>query len=130
MEKITRKQFLKRACVVTLGVGVSPFILEEIFQSEAYAHPPSDIAITFNSKTKMINAVIRHQVNNPLNHFIKRVEVYLNTKKIIEHKISRQDNNTTQTVSYLIPDAKVGDTISLEAYCNISGKLKKEIRAK
>ena len=96
--------------------------------SIAYAHPPSDIIITFDPKTKILNAVIMHNVSNPQNHFIKKVDVALNGKEIIEHKLSRQDNNVSQTVSYLIPDAKTGNILSVEAYCSISGKLKKEIK--
>ena len=96
--------------------------------SIAYAHPPSDIIISFDLKTKMLKAVITHNVNNPVSHFIKKVDVALNGKKIIEHKIGREDNNVSQTVAYLIPDAKAGDTLSVEAYCSISGKLKQEIK--
>jgi hypothetical protein len=96
--------------------------------SIAYAHPPSDIIITYDAATKTLHAVIKHAVSNPTNHFIKKVNVGLNGNEIIEHTISRQDNNSTQTVSYLIPDAKAGDRLSVEAHCSISGKLEKEIK--
>jgi RNA-binding protein YhbY len=98
--------------------------------SIAYAHPPSDIIITFDSKAKTLNAVIMHNVSNLENHFIKKVDIALNGKEIIALTFSRQDNNTSQTVSYLIPDAKAGDTLSVEGYCSISGKLEKEIKIK
>lgn len=94
----------------------------------AYAHPPSDIKVTFDPKTKILKAVIIHDVKNPANHYIKKVDVGLNGKEIISHKISQQDNNQSQTVSYLIPDAKAGDMLSVEGYCSISGKLEKEIK--
>jgi len=93
----------------------------------AYAHPPKDIKITFDPQTKMLSAVIVHDVSNPTGHYIKEVDVGLNGKEIIVHNISRQDNNNTQTVSYLIPDAKPGDKLSVEGHCSISGKLQKEI---
>jgi hypothetical protein len=96
--------------------------------SVAYAHPPSDIAITFDPSSKILKAVITHPVNNVENHFIGKVDVGLNGKEVIEHKISRQDDNSVQTVSYLLPDARPGDTVSVEAYCSISGKLVKEIK--
>lgn len=96
--------------------------------SLAYAHPPSDIKITFDPKTKILEALIIHNVSNPLNHYIKKVDVGLNGKEIIEHQISKQDDNDGQTVKYFIPDAKEGDIISVEGYCSISGKLKKEIK--
>ncbi len=101
-----------------------------ISTSIVYAHPPSDIKITFDPQTKMLNAVIFHNTNDPIHHYIKLVNVGLNNNQIIEHKISREDNNLTQTVSYLVPDAKDGDTISVEGHCSISGQLKKEITVK
>lgn len=102
-----------------------PFL---ILCSVAYAHPPSDIIITYDPSTKILKALIMHNVNNPESHYIKKVDVGLNGKEIIEHAISREDNNTSQTVAYLIPDAKPGDTLSVEAYCSISGTLQKEIK--
>ncbi len=94
----------------------------------AYAHPPSDIKITFDSQSKILTAVITHDIKDPAKHFINKVDVGLNGREIISQSISRQDNNTSQTVSYLVPDVKAGDTLSAEGYCNISGKLEKELR--
>lgn len=96
----------------------------------AYAHPPSDIKITFDPGTKMVHAVIMHGVSNVLNHYINKVDVAINGKEVIEHQISRQDNFDSQTVSYLLPDIKDGDVVSVEGYCSISGTLKKEITVK
>lgn len=100
------------------------------FTCAAYAHPPSDIKITFDAKSKMLQAVIMHGVSNPLRHYIKKVDVGLNGKEIIELNFSRQENNNSQTVTYLMPDVKDGDIISVEGYCSISGKLQKEIKVK
>ncbi|MFA6357900.1 MAG: hypothetical protein WCY09_04450 [Candidatus Omnitrophota bacterium] len=98
--------------------------------SAAYAHPPSDIKIDFDPNTKILKAIIMHNTNNPLTHYIKKVDVGLNGKEIIEQVISREDNFENQTVSYLIPDVKDGDILSVEGYCSISGKLLKEITVK
>jgi len=100
------------------------------FSGLAFAHPPSDIQITYDLSTKILKAVIRHNVSNPANHYIAKVDVGLNGKEIISQHISRQDNNTDQAVSYLIPDALPGDKISVEGYCSISGKLEKSIEVK
>jgi len=106
------------------------FLIFFAVASTAYAHPPSDIKITFDPNTKVVTAVIMHNVSNPGSHYIKKVDLGLNGKEIIEHLISRQDNNDNQTVSYLIPDVKDGDTLSVEGYCSISGKLTREIVVK
>jgi desulfoferrodoxin (superoxide reductase-like protein) len=95
--------------------------------TSVYAHPPADINIKFDSASKIITAVITHNTANPANHYIAKVDVGLNGKEIISQEISLQDNADNQTVSYLIPDAKKGDVLSVEAYCSISGKLKEEI---
>ncbi|MBF0522582.1 MAG: hypothetical protein HQL24_05945 [Candidatus Omnitrophica bacterium] len=95
--------------------------------STAYAHPPSDIKITFNPSTKILTAAIIHNTSNPSKHYINKVDVGLNGKDIITQMISKEDNNASQTVSYLIPDAKAGDILSVEGHCSISGALKKEI---
>lgn len=109
---------------------VWPLALFIFFAAAArvYAHPPSDIKISFDSNTKILKAVIMHNTSNPLSHYINKVDVGLNGKEIIEQLISREDNNESQAVSYLIPDAKDGDTVSVEGYCSISGKLTKEIK--
>ncbi len=112
---------------------VTGFLMLFIFLltvSTVYAHPPSDIKITFDPKTKILRAVIMHNTSNPPSHYIKKADVGLNGREVIEHKISREDNNESQTVSYLIPDAKDGDVLSVEGYCSISGQLKKEITVK
>jgi desulfoferrodoxin (superoxide reductase-like protein) len=112
---------------------VTAFLIIAAFLSaaaSAYAHPPSDIKITFDAKTKMFSAVIMHNVSDTRRHYINKVDVGLNNKEIIEHNISRQDNNESQTVTYFIPDVNDGDILSVEAYCSISGKLKKEIQVK
>ena len=103
-------------------------ILSFFICSVAYAHPPSDIKIIYDSGTKTLKTVIMHNVSDVKKHFINKVDIGLNGKEIISHAISQQDNNASQTVSYLIPDAKSGDALSVEGYCSLSGSLTKEIK--
>jgi hypothetical protein len=112
---------------IALFVAVLIFSL---VSSQVYAHPPSDINITFDSNTKILQAQMIHGTGNPMKHYINKVHIALNNKVIIEHKISLQDNNQSQSVSYFIPDVKSGDIISVAGYCNLSGKLTKKIEAK
>ena len=104
------------------------FFVFFVLSSLAFAHPPSDIKITFDSQTKILTAVMMHGVSNPARHYIKKVDVALNGKEIIKQIVSRQDNAYSQTVSYSIPDAKAGDLLSVEGYCNLSGKLEKQLK--
>ena len=112
------------------GIVICALLVFLSVASNVYAHPPTDIRITFDSKTKMLKAVIEHNTKNFTNHYIKTAEVKLNGKKIISHTISRQDNHNTQTVYYLIPDVKNGDVLAVEGYCNMFGNQTKKITVK
>jgi len=93
----------------------------------AYAHTPSDVKITFDWKTKVLTLVIMHDTPDPLRHYIGRVNIELNGKEVINDKLTRQDNSTSQTLSYTIPDAQPGDIITLYVHCSIIGRLKRKI---
>ena len=98
--------------------------------TDVYAHPPSDIKIEHNNQSRMVTVIVTHAVNNVEKHFINKIEISLNGKEIIEHKISKQDNEKYQFAGYMITDVKLGDVITVEAYCSVSGKLRKEIKVK
>lgn len=127
-EKISRKKFMKLCAFGVGSLAVNSILLSSL-SSTAYAHPPSGIKITYDSKTKILTALIMHNVSDVKKHYISKVDVGINGREIISHAISKQDNNINQKVSYLIPDAKAGDKLSVEAYCNISGKLEKAVIA-
>ncbi|MCX5704823.1 MAG: hypothetical protein NTZ92_02005 [Candidatus Omnitrophica bacterium] len=112
------------------SIVVSILLLVSLLSaSVAYAHPPSDIIITYDAATKTLTAVIKHNVSNPTQHYINKVDIGLNGKEIAELKFKKQDSYFSQTVTYTSPDIKSGDLLSVEAYCSISGKLMKEIKA-
>lgn len=106
------------------------FMVMVLANLSAYAHPPSDIIISYDTQTKVLHAVIMHNTMNTVKHYIKQVEVALNDKVIITQMFSLQGNNVSQDVTYLVPDAKAGDKLSVDADCNLSGDLKKAITVK
>ena len=93
----------------------------------AYAHQPQKIEIKYYANTKMLQAVIFHDTSSPERHFIRTVILWLHGKEMLRHVLSAQDNNISQTVTYLLPDLKNGDIITLEADCSVNGRLDKEI---
>jgi len=94
----------------------------------AFAHPPSDIKIQFDPATKLLTAVIKHRVSNPKTHYIYKVDIGLNGKEIQMLSFSEQETNTHQTIKLMLPEVKKTDVLSVEGYCNLSGKLEKEIK--
>lgn len=98
------------------------------FSAYVSAHPPSDIMISFDPKTKVLTAVVMHYTSNPSRHYIKKIDIGINGKKVFEEKFLRQDNNENRTIEVKLGNFRNGDIVSVEAYCSISGKLKREIK--
>ena len=96
--------------------------------SASYAHAPSNIKISFDRNTKVLQVVIMHSVNDPLKHYVKKVDVRLNKRGIISQIIPEQDNSESQALTYIIPGAKIGDLISVEASCSDTGRFEKEYK--
>lgn len=101
-----------------------------VISATAFAHPPSDIKIQFDPATKTLTAVIKHRVSNPSTHYINKVDIGLNGKEIKMFSFKKQETVIGQTLSFTVPQAKSGDTLSVEGYCNLSGRLEKEIKVK
>lgn len=98
-----------------------------VISTAAFAHPPSNIKIQFDDKTKILTAVIEHRVSNPLTHYIYKVDIGLNGKEIQMLPFAKQETSKHQTVLFAVPQAKKDDTLTVEGYCNLGGKLEKEI---
>lgn len=91
------------------------------------AHSPKSPVLEYEVETGVLNVSITHSVNNASKHYVNKVVVELNGKKIIEQKFRSQTDEEEQRIIYSIIDAKVGDKISVTAFCNISGKKKGEL---
>lgn len=91
------------------------------------AHSPKTPELEYDVEAGLLNVSITHSVNNASKHYVNKVVVELNGRKIIEQKFRSQTNEDVQKVTYTIIDAKVGDKISVTAFCNISGKKKGEL---
>jgi hypothetical protein len=92
-----------------------------------YAHPPGNIELNFNLENKMLEVTIPHNSGDNTDHFIKSVKVYLNGNQHIEQDFIMQTDNGVQYLHYMIPGAKSGDTINLNAECNKFGSREIEI---
>ena len=92
--------------------------------SSCFAHVPKSVDITASGK--YISVSISHSVSNPKKHYVKRVEITLNDKKIIEQTFSLQEGNEIE-LTYYIPSLKISDTVRVEAFCNIGGSQRKTI---
>jgi desulfoferrodoxin (superoxide reductase-like protein) len=91
------------------------------------AHPPGSVELEFDSESKLLNVLVPHSVNDASRHYITKLIVDLNGKKVVEQKFRSQTDDGEQRVLYTIHDATEGDKIKVTAFCNISGKRSSEI---
>ncbi|HOW58133.1 MAG TPA: hypothetical protein PLO78_00240 [Candidatus Omnitrophota bacterium] len=96
--------------------------------AKSYAHPPSVIKIQFDPATQILKAVIEHQVSNPKTHYIGKVDIGLNGKEVQTLTFTSQKDRASQLVEIKMNGVKSGDILSVEGYCNLSGKLVEEIK--
>jgi len=92
-----------------------------VFFLKSYAHPPTKIGMDFSNETKILKLEIQHPVLSPENHYIKKVEVYLNDNLIIVQDFDRQTTKESQKAGYFIFETKKGDVIKVKAICNKHG---------
>ena len=95
--------------------------------TELYAHQPSEMKLAFDSNAKILTVTIKHKVINPKTHYIKKVVVKLNGKAIYTHNIKEQEDAYLQVLEYPILNAKFGDEVTVEAYCNQGGEAVEDI---
>jgi desulfoferrodoxin (superoxide reductase-like protein) len=109
---------------------VWPVLLAAILliSQAAYAHPPSEIQLSYDKYSKTVKIKIDHPVTNTRTHFISEVKMFLNGEQVLDHKFKMQENEASHFLSYAIPDAENGDIVRVEAYCNSFGKKFGEVK--
>ncbi len=85
------------------------------------SHAPTKIDMDFDNQDKILKVEIYHPVLSPKNHYIKKIEVYLNDNLRIVQDFDRQMTKKTQKAGYFIFEAKKDDVIKVKAICNKHG---------
>jgi desulfoferrodoxin (superoxide reductase-like protein) len=95
--------------------------------SSVFGHPPQSVKTAFISELGLLTIAVGHDSKDVSKHFVNKIEVNLNGKKIIEQEFGSQENDDGQIVLYRVIDARAGDKLEVVASCNIQGKKKVEI---
>ena len=93
----------------------------------ALSHSPSkaEIAVTPDS----IVITVTHVSNNFHSHYVNRIDVFVNSLKVLEKELDIQKENTftvTIPIDELGIELKKGDRITAVAYCNVWGQRQAE----
>ncbi|MDP8216248.1 MAG: hypothetical protein P9L98_02860 [Candidatus Kaelpia imicola] len=101
-------------------ITVLVFCLSSLLLTVSFAHPPWKI--TIETRGKDIEVTVYHEVADPEEHYIERIDVYLNGIRHADMEFSTQTDDL-QIVRLSLPPLKKGDFIDVMAFCNRGGEL-------
>lgn len=85
------------------------------------AHPAGNVKPTFDKGSSLLSVSFAHKVRDAADHFINHVEIKVNGKDAIVHKLSLQESLEGGTLIYKLPALKKGDKINVLTKCNKGG---------
>ena len=85
------------------------------------SHAPTKIDMDFDNENKLLKIEVYHPVLLPGNHYINKIEVYVNDDLKIVQDFDRQLTKKTQKAGYFLFEAKKGDVIKVKAICSKHG---------
>ena len=86
----------------------------------AYAHPPKDVTLVYNSALQIVEVTIVHESASPTWHYINKVEITKNGTSIGVNEYKSQPDKTKFVYSYKV-QAVQNDVLEVTATCNIRG---------
>jgi hypothetical protein len=83
-------------------------------------HSPSTLTVAYDLETHNLRITISHQVNDPTDHYISKVEIKKNGAIYNTSLYTEQPNANSFSYNYVV-NATIGDTIEVFALCNQGG---------
>lgn len=88
----------------------------------AIAHPPADVAVSYDQSSSDLIVSIIHQVDDPSTHYVKQVTVRQGATVLVEQSYTSQPDKSTSTYRYNLPQLKgTGGEVRVGVECNIFG---------
>ena len=101
-------------CIMTAA------LLLVLLPASGRAHPPKEVALSYDQAQKTLEVRITHGVSDPAKHFIEKVEIGKAGKAISKTEYKSQPGEATFVYSYPLVAAP-GDVIEVKAACSIFG---------
>jgi len=108
-----------KVVITLLGLFIV-FPLLTLSPITAYANPPKDVTLVYNSASQTLEVTIVHESASPSWHYIKKVEITVNGKSISVNDYKSQPDKTKYVYSYKV-QAVQNDVLEVTATCNIYG---------
>ena len=100
----------------------------------AFAHPPKDVVLSYDPATKMMTAIVTHditasKVSDATKHFVKELSVKINGKDVSVVNYKYQQFGEGESIVFKL-DLKAGDKVSVTAKCSLAGEKTSEFVVK
>jgi len=122
MRIIIKKWGFSMRCVI-----VALMTLFIFFTAVVNAHPAEDLILKYDRETGLLSIRVLHESKNFDKHYIEKVWVSVNKKKVVIQEFTSQDDLYGLTLQYKIFNLKKGDIIKVDTRCNIFGEKSKTL---
>ena len=103
-----------------MRIFLAIFMLCTFFSSAVLAHPPSDIKLSYNKESSVLNIQMRHVTRNVRKHFIWKIDIFRNGMEVDSIRFVKQASPTMHEANINV-SAEGNDKISIEAFCYEAG---------
>ena len=93
-----------------------------LFAAAAMAHPPSEIKLSLDGKSHLLQVTVVHDTKKPEEHFVKTIQIRINGKDAVKQVYLKQTDSLKRSASYLLEDVRAGDEISVTGECSVFGR--------
>lgn len=83
----------------------------------AGAHPPSEMALSYDSSRGTLTVTITHSVGNPSSHYIDEISIAKNGEVLESHAYENQPERASFAYTYAV-EAQTGDEMTVRADCS------------
>ncbi|MBN1761490.1 MAG: hypothetical protein JW878_00210 [Methanomicrobia archaeon] len=114
----------KVALFLSALILLSFFVI--LLSTPVLAHPPSQMALTYDVDTQMLAVSIIHSVSDPRSHYVEKVEITKNGEPLLTKEYTNQPSTSTFSYTYAIA-ANIGDELEVTAYCSLYGSIQTQL---
>lgn len=108
----------KKVRFTVYGFVLSIFLV--LMSLPAMAHAPRQVDLAYDFPSQTLTVTIEHWAVSPTVHFVEKVEVFKNEKKVESREYQSQPDSEKFTYTYKI-EAKEGDVFNVVAKCSVFG---------
>lgn len=104
-------------------------VLSMLISFAVLADPAKNVILSYNSKTGEISITANHKVKDPKDHYIDRIEIYVDGVQVKKLTYTQQTDAEKHHVVVKLENVKIGSEIKVTTNCNKSGKKSATITA-